>query len=390
MADMIDFHALREQFRERFGAAPAAVARAPGRVNLIGEHTDYNDGFVLPIAIEESTWALAAERKDGLARVYSANLDETREWPIDAWPRAELPHWTSYVAGIAAMLRRRKARLAGFDLLIASDVPVGGGLSSSAALSVSTLMSLGFLAGEPLETSEFVDLCRQAEHEFAGVPCGLMDPSASLLAKAGHALLLDCRTRKNEHVPLELGDARLFVIDSGVRHELAAGEYAKRQKECQTAVAYFKRVNPAVRALRDVSSDTVRSHALQMDPLAASRALHVTSENERVQAAVLALKRRKLDVFGALMRESHVSLRDQYQVSCRELDELFDLLRKLPGVLGVRMTGGGFGGCVLVLAKESAIAAITERVEREYSAGRDESARIFPVSPGAGAEVVRA
>lgn len=385
----MDIRALREQFRERFGATPTAAARAPGRVNLIGEHTDYNDGFVLPIAIEQSTWALAGPREDGLAHVHSTNLDETRQWPVDAWPRGDVPQWTSYVAGIATVLRRRKAHLNGFDLLIGSDVPVGGGLSSSAALSVSTLMSLGYLAGEPLETTEFVDLCRQAEHEFAGVPCGLMDPSASLLSKAGHALLLDCRTRKTEHVPLELGDARLLVIDSGVRHELAAGEYARRQQECRLAIEYFKRVNPAVRALRDVSSDTVRSHALQMDPLAASRALHVTSENERVQAAVLALKRGKLDVFGALMRESHLSLRDQYQVSCRELDQLFDLLRKLPGVMGVRMTGGGFGGCVIALARESAMGAITERLESGYSAPGGQPARIIPVRPGPGAEVVR-
>jgi galactokinase len=387
---MIELRALREQFREHFGAAPSVIARAPGRVNLIGEHTDYNEGYVLPIAIEQSTWALASPRDDGLAQVRSINLNETRGWPLDAWPRNELPHWTSYVAGIATMLRRRKAHLGGFNLLIHSDVPVGGGLSSSAALSVSSLMTLAFLAGEPLETSEFVDLCRQAEHEFAGVPCGLMDPTVSLLAKARCGLLLDCRTRKVDHVPLELQDARLFVIDSGVRHELAAGEYARRQQECRAAVDYFKRVNPAIRALRDISSDTVRSHALQMDPMAASRALHVTSENERVQAAVLCLKRGKLDVFGALMRESHISLRDQYQVSCKELDDLFNLLRTLPGVLGVRMTGGGFGGCVIALAKESAIPSITEQITEKYDTTHSAPAKIVAVQPGPGAELIRA
>lgn len=386
---MIELRALREQFQEQFGAAPSAIARAPGRVNLIGEHTDYNEGYVLPIAIEQSTWSLAAPRQDGLACVRSTNLHDTRQWPLDAWPRGELPHWTSYVAGITAMLRRRKSHLGGFNLLIHSEVPIGGGLSSSAALSVSSLMALAYLAGEPLETSEFVELCRQAEQEFAGVPCGLMDPTVSLLAKSGHALSLDCRTRKVEHVPLELGDLRLLVIDSGVRHELAAGEYAKRQQECRAAVEYFKRVNPAVRALRDVSSDTVRSHALQMDPMAASRALHVTSENERVQTAVLSLKRGKLDVFGALMRESHVSLRDQYQVSCRELDDLFDLLRKLPGALGVRMTGGGFGGCMIVLAKDSAIPSLTELLASRHNTTHPTPAKVIPVQPGSGAEVLR-
>ncbi len=362
---------VRAAFASAFGGECQALARAPGRVNLIGEHTDYNLGWVLPMAIELSTWAAARTRPDPRIIVRSPAINGSAEWTLDGWSTTSQPHWSSYVAGVETLLRRRGARLAGFELLIESDVPVGGGLSSSAALEVSTALALAHLSGEPLATAELIDLCRAAEHEFAGTPCGIMDQTVSLLGQAGCALLLDCRSRAVRPVPLRLDGHVFLVVDSGVRHELASSAYRERQEQCRVAVAYFRKGNPAIQSLRDVTPDTVRAHAQQMNPLAFARALHVAGENARTLAAAAALERGDLRAAGALMNESHRSLRDDYEVSCRELDELSDTLRNVPGVLGARMTGGGFGGCVLALLAASQVASAVQAVERAHPrAGR--------------------
>lgn len=379
---------IRADFLAAFQCDAAVLARAPGRVNLIGEHTDYNEGFVLPIAIRESTWVAVARRNDSIARVRSSSFEGEHAWQLGAWSRDSLPGWTAYIAGVAEQLQRRHARLDGFDLLVASDVPPGGGLSSSAALEVGTLLALAYLAGEPVMAPDVVDMCRQAEHDFAGVPCGLMDPTAVLLGKEGHALKLDCRSRAVEYVPANLEGCAWVVIDSGVRHALAQSEYGKRQAECRAAVAYFERVKRDVRALRDVNSETVRAHLQQLDPTAAARALHVATENERVLAAVLALKAGAAVEFGRLLRQSHRSLRDQYQVSCRELDELFEGVCGQPGVYGARMTGGGFGGCLIALLRESAIEGVSEWVNREYNGAHPTAAKVMRVDAGPGAQLV--
>lgn len=375
---------LADRFSELFGRPCEAMARAPGRVNLIGEHTDYNEGFVLPVALDRCTWAAAAGRTDGWIRVHSAALGERHEWALDDWPRDALPGWTAYPAGVAALLRERGARLAGVDLLVESDVPIGAGLSSSAALEVSTALALAALCGEPLESSELIDLCRRAEHEFAGVPCGIMDQSAALLARAGHALLLDCRTREPRHVPLRLDGHSLLVVDSGVRRRLAEGEYAARRAQCEAAVAYFRRRNAAVRALRDVTSETVRAHASQMDPLAAARALHVAGEDERTLAAAAALERSDAAALGALLSESHASLRDHFEASCAEVDRLVDALCGVSGVRGARLTGAGFGGCLVVLVGDEALPA----AEAAVCATGGEVRPLLTVCGGAGAGVV--
>lgn len=379
----MQLQALRDEFAERFRAPCTVVARAPGRVNLIGEHTDYNDGFALPIAIEQSTWAAAGPRDDGVARVVSLAIPGEHRWRLGDATATDAPGWSRYVEGVAELLLARSARLDGFDLLIGGDVPVAGGLSSSAALTVSTALALAHLAGEPLETNELIDLCRRAEHEFAGVPCGLLDPTASLLGREDHALLIDFRTRKTEAVPLALEGLCLLVADCGVRHDLAAGEYARRQRECREAVAYFQRIDRSIRSLRDVPSESLRRHALQMDPLAAARAQHVVSENERTIAAVAAIRRGDWPALGRLMTESHRSLRDDYQVSCRELDDLVAALEAVDGVLGARMTGGGFGGCVVALLRETAM----ESLQSGPTAWRVGTAKAFPVRPGPGASI---
>jgi len=372
---------MREKFAGRFGKPCIVVARAPGRVNLIGEHTDYNDGFVLPIATEQDTWVAVAPRDDGRVRTLSAEFDDDQTWVLDAWQPEALPHWTSYVAGVAALLAKSGVPLTGFDAVVCSTVPPGGGLSSSAALETATGLALTTLAGKRLTEHELIDLCRQAEHEFAGVPCGLMDQSVSTCAQAGHAFLLDCRSRAVEHIPCRLDGLLFLVIDSGVRHKLAAGEYAKRQQECNRAVDFYKALDPGVRALRDVTLDTVGAHADELDSLATRRARHVVSENARTQAAG------DVDEFGRLMSQSHASLRDDYEVSCAELDQLVEIVSAVEGVRGARMTGGGFGGCVVALTSEDAVADIEQAIGRNYTAGPVEKTRLVRTRPSRGASV---
>jgi galactokinase len=376
-----------EPFAARFGRPCEVTARAPGRVNLIGEHTDYNEGFVLPIALERCTRVWCAARSDGVARAYSAALDEQHDWSLDDWRRERCAPWTAYVAGVAALLRRRGARLTGFDLLIDSELPVGSGLSSSAALEVAAALALAYIAGEPIESRELIDLCRGAEHEFAGVPCGMMDQSAALLGRAGHALLLDCRDGTAEHIPLPLNDHVFLLIDSGVRHELASGRYAQRQRECAEALAYFRTVNSGVNALRDVSSQTVRAHAIQMAPLAAARALHVATENERTLRAAEALRRRDLAEFGRLMGASHRSLRDDFEVSCPEIDRIVDVLSSCAGVLGARLTGGGFGGYVIALLHRQARPTVERAVAALTGSAGDPAARLIETRAADGAAI---
>ncbi len=376
---------LRELFVERFGRPPTHLARAPGRVNLIGEHTDYNAGYVLPMALEQCTWVAAAPRGDQTLRVVALDLDAEQLWPIAEWHRDRYPAWTSYVAGAAILLRRRGLALAGADLLIHSDVPVGSGLSSSAALEVAGVLVLAALAGGRLEGVALADFGRAVEHEFAGVPCGIMDQYISVLGRAGHALLLDCRSRTWDHIPMTLGAHAVLIVNSGVRHQLATGEYARRQEQCRMAVEYFRCLRPDVKALRDVNPEEVAEHASRMDSVAARRARHVASENRRTQAAAAALRRGDLAELGRLMDASHASLRDDYEVSCRELDLLVELVRGVPGVLGARMTGGGFGGCIVALAPAAAVPQIEQRIRREYDAAGFGPARTLESRPGAGA-----
>lgn len=376
-----------ELFRSRFERDCRVVAHAPGRVNLIGEHTDYHEGFVLPIAVEQRTRVAVAERDDDCIRAYSAAFDDVQFWNITEWRKAELPHWTAYVAGVAQLLRLRDSAVRGCDVYIESDVPAGGGLSSSAALETAVCLALATLYGVQLAPRDAIDLCRRAEHDFAGVPCGLMDQSVSLLARPETAFLLDCRSREVEYVPCRLMERVFLVVDSGVRHQLAAGEYALRQQQCRRALHYFQECLPGVRALRDVRPEQVELHHKNLEYLPAVRARHVAAENVRTLEAAEALRNADWRRFGRLMSESHRSLRDDYQVSCAELDQIVRLLMEVPGVYGARMTGGGFGGCAVALAERAAIPAIEQILEKNYRAPDGQSARLIHTRPAGGAEV---
>lgn len=373
------------EFLRHFRRPAEVVARAPGRVNLIGEHTDYNDGFVLPLALEQNTWVAAAARPDGQLHALAADLPDEQCWPASAWSAETLPVWTSYVAGVAALLSRQAGRPVGADLLIRSAVPVAAGLSSSAALEVATALALATLAGVPLAGPALADLARQAEHEYARVPCGLMDQYASVLARRDHALLLDCRARTWQHVPLRLGDVVVLVVNSGVRHDLAASEYALRQTQCGRAVAWFRQHDPAVQSLRDLDTADLNAKSGGLDPVLLARARHVVTENRRTLDAAAALRTGDVARLGRLLDESHRSLRDDYAVSCRELDRLVDIVGSVPGVYGARMTGAGFGGCIVAIMERAAVPAVQRAVQAEYESTGPGAATVLVTQAGGGA-----
>ena len=328
--------------------------RAPGRVNLIGEHTDYNDGLVLPLAIDRHCRVEAVRRTDRVLRIRSREQAEAVEIRLDgATPQRA---WTDYPVGVAVALEQSGVQLSGADLTIASDVPPGGGLSSSAALEVAVAQALLALAGAARDPIEIARICQRAENEFVGARCGIMDQMASLAARAGHALLLDCRSLEVRHVALPQA-VRIVVVDSGVRHALASGEYNRRREECERAVALLGEEHPGLRSLRDVAPGDLAAARRRLPDVLARRCRHVVTENARVEAMSRALESGRLDQVGALLSESHTSLARDYEVSCPELDALVRIARDAPGCVGARMTGGGFGGCTVNLVRAERIDA---------------------------------
>jgi galactokinase len=377
---------LKARFRQDFGAEPR-LYRAPGRVNLIGEHTDYNDGFVLPAALELRTWTAAAARSDRRLRIRSLRLDAGVEFDLDDPAPSARHDWTDYVRGVAVMLRKAGHPLVGADLLIDSDVPIGSGLSSSAALEVSTGYALLDLAGVAIDRTALALACQRAENEFVGMRCGVMDQFVSCHGAAGHALLLDCRNLTFRLAPIA-PSARVVICNSMVRHQLAAGEYNLRRAECERGVALLAPLIPGVRALRDVSMADLVAHASVLPELTFRRCRHIVAENDRVLAAGAALDAGEVEEFGRLMNASHVSMRDDYEISCRELDILAELAWGIEGALGSRMTGGGFGGCTVSLVRADAVERFCARLTAGYAAATGIAADILVCSPGDGVSAV--
>jgi galactokinase len=359
-------------------------ARAPGRVNLIGEHTDYNDGLVLPLAIDRHCRVEAMRRDDRVLRVRSRERGEEVEVALDgASPRRS---WSDYPVGVAVLLEASGVRLSGADLTIASDVPPGGGLSSSAALEVAVALALLGLAGLELDPIEIARICQRAENEFVGARCGIMDQVASLAARAGHALLLDCRSLEVRHVALP-PTVRVVVVDSGVRHALASGEYNQRRHECERALALLAAKREGIRSLRDVTPGDLAEVGRRLPDVLARRCRHVVTENARVEATAGALESGRLDRVGELLSESHTSLARDYEVSCPELDALVRIARDAPGCVGVRMTGGGFGGCTVNLVRTERVDAFCAAVAAGYEAESGGRPAIQVCIPSDGAAV---
>jgi galactokinase len=349
--------ALRTEFRRLYDQEPR-IFSAPGRVNLIGEHTDYNDGFVLPLAIERRTLVAAAARSGRRVRVRSLALDQASVFDLDAPAAPRRGNWLDYVEGVARVLEERGHRLGGAQLLIQSDVPLGSGLSSSAALEVAVGLALLSVSGRSLESVELARVAQAAEHQYVGTLCGIMDQYCAVLARRGHALLIDCRSLEATPVSADLADATVLVCNSRVKHELASSEYNARRGECRRGVELLGGAPSGIRALRDVDLPTLERNHARLPPRVLSRCRHVVTENARTVQAAQALRTGDLEAFGRLMFASHDSLRDDYEVSCGELDLLVDVARRQPGVFGARLTGAGFGGCTVTLVRKDAADAV--------------------------------
>ena len=359
-------NALKQEFQRFFGRN-ADIYHAPGRVNLIGEHTDYNDGFVLPAAINFSTFVAISQRKDRILKVHSENFSESIEFNLDApCPNGERQrHWSDYVCGVAVALEDAGHRLRGADMMIRGEVPIGSGLSSSAAIEVATGLAMLGEAGIAIDPVELARLCQRAENEFVGMRCGIMDQFISCCGRKGSALLLDCRSLSYRVLGLA-PEVKLVICNTMVKHELASGEYNKRAAECEEGVAVLAESLPHVRALRDVTMDDLGEHGGNLREVVYRRCRHVIGENARVEQAAAAMGDGDLVTFGNLMRESHRSLRDDYDVSCTELDLMVELARNVDGVFGARMTGGGFGGCTINLVRTENVESFRQTVTRGY------------------------
>src|SRR5579885_435171 len=375
-------------FREKYGRPPRWMAAAPGRVNLIGEHTDYNDGFVLPMAIERYT-VMAADTAGapGKISVYDLACREVAEIDISGAVTQGPPKWSNYLRGVIAGFQNRGVKVPALEVAFQSTVPLGGGLSSSAALEVAAATLLEAATGKRLDPVEKALLCQKAEHEFAGMPCGIMDQFTSVMGRENHLLLLDCRSRQTELVPMNDPSVSILIINTNVKHELSGSEYPTRRRQCEAAAGVLRAAS-----LRDVTAEALERARSQMEAVVYRRARHVISEIERTLHAAEGIRAANWPTVGQLMYASHYSLRNDYEVSCPELDAVVDIAESLGyrgGVYGCRMTGGGFGGCCVALVRTDAIETISQKIAADYQARTGAKATIFSSRPAAGAMVVK-
>jgi len=355
-----------DALRRHFGTTADVAARAPGRLEVLGAHTDYNEGFVTAIAIERATVVVAARRPDRLVRAWSPWGD-----------------WRDYLAGVCAELAAEGCVPGGADVAIVGDVPVGGGVSSSAALEVACAVALSSLAGCTLGPERLALLCQRAENEYVGMRCGILDQFTSVFGRPERVMWLDCRTREHRLVPMAGMSARFVVCDTNRPRELVGSAYNERRAQCERAAQVL-----GVRALREIDSATLRARAGELDATLLRRARHVVSENERVQAGVAALERGDAVVLGELINASHLSLRDDYQVSCPELEAMRAAALDAPGCLGARLVGAGFGGCVMALVEEECVGEFVPQVESSYRQATGLEPSIFATGAADGAGIV--
>jgi galactokinase len=381
---MINLQDIRSQFQKIYGNEPR-LFRAPGRVNLIGEHTDYNGGFVLPMAIECETIVAAARREDRKIQVRSLNLNEAGEVDLNAPEQKLRGSWLDFIEGVARVLERQNVNLSGADLLIYSDVPTGAGLSSSAALEISVGLALSEISGSTIDKKILALAGQQAEHEFVGAKVGIMDQFISALGKRGHALLIDCRSLEAEQIPFAPTDTVVVICDTNVKHKLSGSEYNTRRSECEQGVEILQKFLPGIEQLRDVSVEDFEKHETHLPGVIKKRCRHVVTENARTLKAAGALKKGDFSEFGRLMRLSHKSLRFDYEVSCRELDLLVDIAAECKGVLGARMTGGGFGGSTVNLVERENLDDFKEKISTEYHRQTQIETKIYVSTPAEGA-----
>jgi galactokinase len=377
---------VKQSHVEEYGKAPEIIASAPGRVNLMGEHTEYNDGFLLPMAIDFTVRVAVSRRKDSHLRFYSVDYKDRKRATLPTLRYRKEDRWANYPKGIIAQFMERGQPLGGMDITIHGDIPQGAGLSSSAALEVATALAIQDLYGIEIGREDLAKLAQKAENEFVGVKSGVVNQFISRLAKEGHAMLLDSRSLTYHHVPLSLKGVKILITNSKVPHGLADSEYARRREDCRTCVELLSARKPGT-ALRDYSPADVRDSMGLLPEATRKKCLHVVEENQRVIDAEEALRRKDLVGFGKLMNRSHESLRDLYEVSCPELDWLVKRASETEGVYGSRLTGAGFGGCTVTLIEEEAIPAYHEHI-LQYERIFGFKPEVYVCRPSAGARIV--
>jgi galactokinase len=355
---------ITQVFREKFGSDPLIV-RSPGRINIIGEHTDYNEGFVLPAAIDKFIYAGVARRNDEAIMLYANSFNEDHQCTLDSVAPSH-KGWPNYVLGVVDQLKKHGCKLGGFNLVIDGNVPSGAGLSSSAALECSTIFALNELFDLGLSKIAMVKMAQLAEHTFVGVKCGIMDQFTSVFAKKDHAIKLDCRTLEYEYVPLVLQNYRIVLFNTNVKHSLVTTEYNTRRAQCEQGIAWIKKHEQHVNSLRDVTIGMLDKYVLDIDPLIYKRCRYVVEENTRLLQGCEDLKSGDLKALGKKMFRTHKGLSEEYGVSCKEIDFLVHNVENNPDVLGARLIGGGFGGCTINIVKETAIDRLTEQTSRKY------------------------
>ena len=372
---MLDASHLTRRFEELFGKVPR-LFRAPGRVNLIGEHTDYNEGFVMPAAIDLYCWVAASTRSDRQLVIHSGNMGQSTSVNLDDPHLAPKNHWADYAVGTAVALQKSEYAVRGADMLIVGEIPFGSGLSSSAAIEVAVGYALLELSGFDVDRKKLAIACRSAENEFVGARVGIMDQFVSAHGRRDHALMLDCRSLEFKQLPIPTA-VSLVVCNTGVKHSIAGGEYNQRRAQCEEGVRLLSAVVPGIRALRDATPPQLESHENLLPELIYRRCRHIVTENERVEQAAAALNGGDLTKFGKLMASSHRSLRDDYEVSCRELDIMVEIAERQRGVVGARMTGGGFGGCTINLVRNEDTEHFCKNVAGEYQQSTGISPEIY-------------
>lgn len=373
------------KFEELWNEKSPRFFRAPGRVNLIGEHTDYNEGFVLPIALNYAVTVAASRRDDEKIKVFSVGYDELEEFDFSEKALRKSGEWINYVEGVARVLRDKGYQIGGANLLIDSDVPVGAGLSSSAAIEIGVGMALLCLNEHEVDRLQLALAGQIAEHEYVGTKSGIMDQFVAAFGRDKCALLIDCRALESKAIPLKTGDAEIVVCNSGVKHSLSSSEYNTRRAECEEGVKILQKYLPEISALRDVTLNDFEKLKSNLPETIERRCRHVITENARTLEAAAAFENGNIELAGKLMSESHASLRDDYEVSCAELDMLVSLAEKFNGVYGTRMTGGGFGGCTINLVSREKKEEFVAYISKEYEKQTKRCAEIFYVEPSDGA-----
>jgi galactokinase len=377
-----------KQFESVFRCPPALESNAPGRVNLIGEHTDYNDGFVLPIAIQHAVTVLASPRTDHEIHLHSVDFNDGTFFSMSEHIDHDMKHpWSNYERGIVDQFLKRGEKMNGANLLIQGNVPIASGLSSSAAVEVATAMAIKALDGIEISDLDLIKLCQNSENEFVGMKCGIMDQFISRMGQKGKALFLDCRTLSYDLIPFPVKEYTVVILNTKMKRELTGSEYNERRSQCEEGVRLLRKFLPGIRALRDVSVTDFQRYKSELPEMTRMRSEHVIYENERVCQFVKAMKQNNADKIGALLLRSHESLRDLFEVSCNELDVMVDIAGDVEGVIGARMTGAGFGGCAIAVVRNGFEEKLKETVLEKYPQKTNLRPEVYISSPSEGAKV---